>query len=102
VLTDSIESYIYNYSTEHKNETLSEFENKIHRKGWKIPGTTPDDGNCFFWVSSDQLHALGMTQQSHTQLRSKVIHHMQSLPEVFIKLSFKVMPEIHLIINIFI
>lgn len=66
----------------YQNEEFHHFEDKIGSKGWKIRGQTPGDGNCFFWCLSDQLDLLGISQQTHTELRNRVVQHMKTIPQV--------------------
>ncbi|WAR07956.1 hypothetical protein MAR_017914 [Mya arenaria] len=67
--------------TEQNNDELQLFETSIARKGWRIRGTTPSDGNCFFWAVSDQLDLNRMEVHTHTDLRLQLVHFIEKLPE---------------------
>lgn len=75
---------------EHLNDVAMEmqnFQSCIATKGWKIDGTTPEDGNCCFWAVSSQLERLGINN-TQNQLRQKVVAFMKDLPEVLWTFSF--------------
>lgn len=43
---------------------MKTFKSKIARKNLQIRGTTPADGNCFFWAVSDQLDSVHKLQKT--------------------------------------
>ena len=56
-LTETLRHSIVSYE-EHLNDVainMQNFQSSIAAKVWEIDGSTPEDGNCFFWAVSSQL-----------------------------------------------
>ena len=54
----------------------------LSRRGLKVRGDTPSDGDCFFWVASDQLDRVGASHHTHQDLRRMTMRHIECLSEV--------------------
>ena len=57
----------------------------ILKHGYHLEGTTPSDGNCFFWSVSQHLDQKCVDETvTHTQLRAKVVDHLRQLSMVIL------------------